>query len=119
MKERLIPITFYFSAAANKDPASAQYLADDMVFTKISHFTVLGGSTVMTDLDATIEDDGTSAFGTIVLANASAAVNAIDAITTPVKVARGSLLELVLAVTGGSSPTSEGVVTLWGFLGEG
>ncbi len=112
MNERLIPVaSFYLNGQADADGVSGVYVPADVVITDVSHFlTFAGGSTAAT-ID--IQDDGTD-----VQAAISVDANGLTALTAPgYSIASGSVIEIDLNITGGTTPTATGEVVIWGFIG--
>ena len=111
MNERLILIPFYLDGQADADGVAGHYIPEAFLLTHISHFvTVLGGS-VTADID--VQDDGTDA-----VTAQSIDTNAITELTTPVRFAADSVIEIDLNLAGGTTPTVTGEIGLWGYVSE-
>lgn len=112
MNERLIPIaSFYLDGASDADGVCGVYVPQDVRITHVSSFVTITGGPSAATID--IQDDTVD---TAILAQ-SIATNGLHNVTD-VEVASGSVLELDLNLTGGTSPTATGEVVLWGYVGE-
>lgn len=115
MNERLIKFAdFFMSAQADADSVGGgTYVGAAVLFTHISHNLTFTGTPTATTVD--IQDDGTDVTGAAAVDVSS---DALTALTTPVRIASGSLIECDLNLAGGSTPKATGRVALWGLIGE-
>jgi hypothetical protein len=114
MKERRICIAvFDFAAIGNGDAAKGVYVPDNVLLTHTCSFGADSGAPSVQTFD--LQDDGTDITGATAI---DLTTNGQDALTTPASIAAGSLIEIDLNLTGGTTPTWTGQIALWGFVDE-
>ena len=113
MNERFIRFaSFTMLAQADADGVDgAVYVPKDVLFTHSGHCLTQTGSPTTATID--IQDDASD----IVTATAIG-TPALATLTTPVRIAAGSKIELDLNLLEGSTPKSSGRVDLWGYVSE-
>ena len=115
MNERLVKFAdFYLEVAGVEDAdgvGGKTYVPEGILYTHTSHSLTLAGTPTARTID--IQDDGTD-----VVAALDISTGALSALTTPVRIAAGSLIEMDLNLAGGSTPKAAGKVALWGLVSE-
>ena len=111
MNERLILIPLYLDGASDADGVAGHYVPEAFLLTHISNFVTIAGGSVVATID--VQDDGTDA---VVAHNIDA--NGITELTTPVRFAADSAIEIDLNLVGGTTPTATGEIGLWGYVSE-
>jgi len=111
MNERLVPLTATLAAQADADGVAGFYVPDEFTILYVSHFLSFANSPTAETID--IQDDGDD-----IETDIDVSTNGITTLDTPLRVAAGSVIEIDLNLTGGSSPTATGQITLWGLAGE-
>ena len=114
MKERRICIAvFDFAAIGNGNGAKGVYVPDNVQLTAVSSFGADSGAPSVQTID--VQDDGSDITGATAL---DLATNALQTLTTPASIAAGSVIEIDLNLSGGTTPTWTGQIALWGFVDE-
>jgi len=112
MNERLIPLQFHLNGDAAGNGVAGIYIKPAFLLTDIGSFvTIAGGSVTVSTID--VQDDGTDA----VVAH-DISTDGITTLATQVRFEAGSVIELDLNLTGGTTPTVTGEITLWGYISE-
>jgi hypothetical protein len=114
MKERRICIAvFDFAAISSGNAAKGVYVPDNVLLTHVSSFGADAGAPSVQTID--LQDDGTDITGATAI---DLSANALNTLTTPASVAAGSVIEIDLNLSGGTTPTWTGQIALWGFVDE-
>jgi hypothetical protein len=114
MKERFIKIAdFDFAAIGNGNGAKGVYVPYNVLLTHTSSFGADSGAPSAQTFD--IQDDGSDITGATAI---DLTTNVLTTLTTPASVAAGSVIEIDLNLTGGTTPTWTGQIALWGFVDE-
>ena len=114
MNERLVSFDFTLEAHAGGSGAAGVTLPPDVGFTVkgVSWFGAHSGTPTGVTID--LQDDTVDIVGAIAI---DIAANGYDAIV-PVQVAAGSVIEVDLNFTGGTSPAATGILSIFGFFDE-
>ena len=112
MKERRIQIAvFDFAAVSSGNAAKGVYVPDNTLLTAVGSFGADAGAPSVQTID--VQDDGTD-----VVTAQDLATNGLTTLTTPVSIAAGSVVEIDLNLSGGTTPTWTGQICLWGYVDE-
>jgi len=115
MNERLVKFAdFYLEVAGVEDADGVggdTYVPEGILFTHISHSLTLTGTPTASSID--IQDDGSD-----IVAAEDISTPGLAELSTPVRIAAGSLIEMDLNLAGGSTPKAAGQVALWGLVSE-
>ena len=123
MEERLVPLSFFFAAVADVDGAWLQEIPFQCTIVAVDYtlHTVTGGPT---GANIDIQDDTVDAITAIALAAFTAGSKAewlakhMGGAQIAVEVAAGSVLEIDLNLTGGTSPTAGLNGIIWVLIGS-
>jgi len=123
MEERLVPLSFFFAATAGVDGAWLQEIPFQCTIVAVDYtlHTVTGGPT---GANIDIQDDTVDAITAIALAAFTAGSKAewlakhMGGANDSVEVAAGSVLEIDLNLTGGTSPTAGLNGIIWVLIGS-
>ena len=123
MEERLVPLSFFFAAVADVDGAWLQEIPFQCTIVAVDYtlHTVTGGPT---GANIDIQDDTVDAITAIALAAFTAGSKAewlakhMGGAQTAVEVAAGSVLEIDLNLTGGTTPTAGLNGIIWVLIGS-
>jgi len=123
MEERLVPLSFFFAAVADVDGAWLQEIPFQCTIVAVDYtLHTVTGSPTGADID--IQDDGVDAIVAIALAAFTAGSKAewltkhMGGAQTAVEVAAGSVLEIDLNLTGGTTPTAGLNGIIWVLIGS-
>ena len=109
MNERLGVIPFRLDSQGDADGVAGVYVPRDFLLTGISVFVSISGSPSAATAD--IQDDGVD-----IVTGESIAANGLKDVTDA-NIAGGSVVEVDLNFTGGSSPAATGEIALIGYWG--